>query len=274
MLKLETADDRFRRFEYDGWQSVSSTYDKYWGPVTALFIPDLLARATGERILDLACGPGHAAAAVAASGRRAVGVDFSPSMIEAARSLHPHIEFLVADVEDMPFADGAFDQAVCNFGFQHFPDIDRAVREIARVVAPGGGIIFSCWSDEPRNEAAHILNGALERCGAAPCRAPKGPDYEIFRSASATERLFAPNGFQGSVRHWDASRVWRLKDPDELYRAESLASVRSGARLRNQVEAVKQDVRVAMMREVRRNCRLADGSFGLRLTARIYEVGK
>ncbi|MBV8523026.1 MAG: class I SAM-dependent methyltransferase [Acetobacteraceae bacterium] len=95
------------------------------------------------RVLDVATGPGLAAAAAADRGAEVVGVDLSPRMIELARAANPGLEFREADVAVLPFPEGAFDAVICNFGLGHFPRPEAAVAECMRVLAPDGVLAMS-----------------------------------------------------------------------------------------------------------------------------------
>ena len=92
-------------------------------------------------VLDCACGTGKLASAVLRAGAlRVVGLDFSERMVEIARDGHPGIKFMTGDVLHLPFADGAFDAATIGFGLRNLHDPIAGLREMARVVRPGGRI--------------------------------------------------------------------------------------------------------------------------------------
>jgi arsenite methyltransferase len=101
---------------------------------------------TGEAVLDLGCGAGFdvfIAARYAGPTGRAVGVDLSPEMVavaESARALSgvSNVEFHQAAVEALPFAEGAFDVALSNGVLNLVPDKPMALRELLRVLTPGG----------------------------------------------------------------------------------------------------------------------------------------
>ena len=68
-----------------------------------------------------------------------------------------------ADAEELPFAERSFDAVVGNFAINHLPRPERALREFARVLAPGGGIALSTWDSPERNRFLGILVDALGR---------------------------------------------------------------------------------------------------------------
>lgn len=109
--------DRFRTFERQQHDQLATTYRDFFTPVTALAVRPLLDAARiepGGSLLDVATGPGSLAAQANKLGIKCTGVDLSPGMIELARNAYPGIEFHVADVEQLPFAEASFDAVVCN----------------------------------------------------------------------------------------------------------------------------------------------------------------
>jgi demethylmenaquinone methyltransferase / 2-methoxy-6-polyprenyl-1,4-benzoquinol methylase len=92
----------------------------------------------GDRVLDAACGTGDLALAALESGGRVTGLDFSERMLERARRKSDAIEWVRGDVLALPFGDAAFDSATIGFGVRNVADLDSGLRELARVVRPGG----------------------------------------------------------------------------------------------------------------------------------------
>ncbi len=117
-----------------------------------LFVPALFAQwapqlvdcarvAPGQSVLDVACGTGvvaRAARDVAGPDARIAGVDLNPAMLEVARNAGPDVEWAQGDAEALPFGDREFDVVLCQSALFFFADPARAVREMARVVRPGG----------------------------------------------------------------------------------------------------------------------------------------
>lgn len=102
------------------------------------------------RVVDIGCGTGHAA--IAAARRRAVvtGIDINERSLARARLRAEaegldSIEFLMVDAASMPFPDASFDYALSTFGLVFIPDKERAARELARVVKPGGVIALTSY---------------------------------------------------------------------------------------------------------------------------------
>src|SRR5581483_7843197 len=93
----------------------------------------------GDRVLDAACGTGDLAIAdVNAGAGTVVGLDFAERMLERARRKRPELEWHQGDLLQLPFDDAAFDAATVGFGVRNVADLDRALRELRRVLRPGG----------------------------------------------------------------------------------------------------------------------------------------
>ncbi len=125
----------------------------------ALFVPALFAQwarkvadvaqvQPGHRVLDVACGTGALSREVASRMRstgHVVGIDPSPGMVAVARQLAPAIEWREGVAEALPFPDQSFDAVVSQFGLMFFTDRRQALREMYRVLAPGGRLAVVVW---------------------------------------------------------------------------------------------------------------------------------
>jgi demethylmenaquinone methyltransferase/2-methoxy-6-polyprenyl-1,4-benzoquinol methylase len=94
---------------------------------------------SGDDVLDACCGTGDLAVAARNAGASyVVGVDFSERMLEQARRKAPELEWVQSDVLELPFEDASFDSAVVGFGVRNVEDLEAAIRELRRVLRPGG----------------------------------------------------------------------------------------------------------------------------------------
>ena len=117
-----------------------------------------LARiAPGDRVLDLACGTGDLALAAEQTGAAATGLDLTPRMIELARekasALRSSARWLVGDICALPLSDARFTVVTAGYGLRNVPDLRLALREIHRVLEPGGRL---CALDFDRPDAAWL----------------------------------------------------------------------------------------------------------------------
>jgi demethylmenaquinone methyltransferase/2-methoxy-6-polyprenyl-1,4-benzoquinol methylase len=119
---------------YDGMnRAMTLGLDRKWRRLTA----DAVVR-PGDRVLDVCCGTGDLALAAARAGGRVTGVDFSAQMLARAERKAPEFDWVQADAADLPFPDGSFETATVGFGIRNLADLEAGLRELARVLVPGG----------------------------------------------------------------------------------------------------------------------------------------
>ena len=120
----------------------------------------MAAPLAGIRVLDLACGTGDIAFELSSHGARVTGLDITHRMVEIAHSkIHrvpspesraPSPGFLVGDMMALPFPDAQFDVVTTGYGLRNAPELDGALREIVRVLRPGG-VLLSLDFNRPPN---------------------------------------------------------------------------------------------------------------------------
>ncbi len=127
----------------------------------------------GDRVLDACCGTGDLAVAAEREGGHVTGIDFSPRMLARAREKSTAIEWVEGDLLALPFADDSFDVATVGFGVRNVADLELALRELNRVVRPGGRLaileitqprgllkpFFSLWFDRVVPLLGRVLPG-------------------------------------------------------------------------------------------------------------------
>jgi ubiquinone/menaquinone biosynthesis C-methylase UbiE len=126
----------------------------------------------GDRVLDVACGAGALVVEVAPRVERAVGVDLSDGMLQLARSRLraapdaqglTNVEFLLGPSDALPFDDGSFTALLCTTALHHFPDPQRSIDEMARVLEPGGRLVIGdACRDSPATKLADPLYRRFE----------------------------------------------------------------------------------------------------------------
>ena len=134
--------------EAEAWQVTDDAavlYEKSFVPAifaqSAVFLADAVGALRADRALDVACGTGAVARELArrvGPEGRVVGLDLNPRMLEVAKRVAPEIEWRHGDAEELPVEDGSFDVVTSQYALMFFPDRARALREMWRVLAPGG----------------------------------------------------------------------------------------------------------------------------------------
>jgi ubiquinone/menaquinone biosynthesis C-methylase UbiE len=171
----------------------SDTYDE---PALRCF--DLHARALvreaqvheGAQVLDVATGTGKvafaAARAVGPKGR-IIGIDLSGGMLAQARHNTGGlpVEFRLMDAERLEFDDATFDVVLCGFAVWFLPDMLSGMREMRRVLRPGGRLAFSTWAKQSHEPMMKMMQARLERYGIP--RTPPPP--EPWKECSEPEHL-------------------------------------------------------------------------------------
>jgi len=224
--------DTFRDFERDIHDRLAASYHRAFSPVTRHAIAPLLdavAPLAAQRLLDVAAGPGNLAAAAAARGAHATGLDLSPRMLDVARGLHPIVAFREGDAEHLPFDDGDFDAIVSAFGVGHFSDATVALADWRRVLAPGGRIAVSWWDDPSRARLNGVFFEAFVALGLTlPAAIPAGPSAFRYSTPEALTTLLRGAGLAEVVVRTH-SATHRLADTAALRQLAVASYARIGA---------------------------------------------
>jgi ubiquinone/menaquinone biosynthesis C-methylase UbiE len=189
-----------RRVQRYGWDKASSLYERYWADQLAPAQDVLLEFAAlrpGEHVLDIACGTGlvtfPAAQAIGVTGR-IVATDLSEEMIKAiaaaAAERGVRGEFLRQDAEQLDFPDATFDAALCGLGLMYVPDAQRAVREMHRVLRPGGRAVAAVWGARKNCGWAEIFPIVERRVASEVC-----PLFFMLGSGDVLADTFSLAGF-------------------------------------------------------------------------------
>ncbi len=162
----------------------------------------------GDRVLDACCGTGDLAVAARDAGASSVvGLDFSAAMLERARRKAPDVAFIEGDVLALPFQDASFDVAVVGFGIRNVADLEAGLRELRRVLRPGGRLgILEITT--PRGVLAPFYRVWFDRIVPFLGRVLPGGEAYTYLPASVRRfpppddlaALFVANGF-ASVRY-------------------------------------------------------------------------
>ena len=162
--------------------------------------------------LDAGCGPGFHSLRLARRGYRVTGIDFSEVVLEHARrtiadaGLADRISLQRGDLTQLDFPDGSFERVLCWGVLMHVPDIDAAVGELSRVLAPGGVLVVN---DANRASFDNLLVALLDRSGRSSAKrkrtragverwqqTPAGPLLTRQSDMSALAASFAAHGLR------------------------------------------------------------------------------
>jgi ubiquinone/menaquinone biosynthesis C-methylase UbiE len=249
-LSAEDA-ERFRSFERQRHDTLAKTYRDFFTPITALAIKPLLDAIRlqgGVDLLDVATGPGSLAAEAHGLGARTVGVDLSPGMIELAAKSYPGMDFRVAEVEHLPFADRSFDAVVCNFGLGHFPYPEASVAECIRTLRPGGRLALSWWDDPSKQRIQGLFREAIAEIGVAlPPDVPAG--YSMFRFSDTDEfrRLLEGAGLT-DIMVQDHKTTYLISDIDTLWHGGMGSFALTASAIAHQDKPTQAAIRAALER--------------------------
>jgi len=149
-------------------------YETYLGPIIFnQYARDLSSRVNVPDtavILETAAGTGIATRELRdalAKDVHIVATDLNPDMLEQARGKftgQQNIEFQTGDAQQLPFDNDCFDAVVCQFSMMFFPDQLRAMREAARVLKPGGALLFNVWDSFQHNHLVNTANRCICNC--------------------------------------------------------------------------------------------------------------
>lgn len=240
-----------------GWERWSEAYARSMTPLFERLL-DAARVGPGARVLDIACGAGQpaipAALRVGPSGS-VVAIDADPEMVLATQRLAraagtQGLDVLQMDMHALALPDATFDAVTFGFALMFSPDPPQVMREILRVLRPGGRVAVSVWGEPADNPFFTTMFGAIAAHAPAPAPAPGAPGPFRLAPAGALARVLAEAGFvtvevepiavtmvfDSLDHHWEMNRdmavpLKNLADrlaPDELARlrrslAEALA---------------------------------------------------
>lgn len=179
----------------------SEIYEQYMVPSIfnrwAAALLESVSPQPGDRVLDLACGTGvvaRMAAPMVQPGGEVFGLDLNGAQIATARTIDSSIDWQEGDAGSLSFADEGFDLVVCQQGFQFFPDRVQVVKEIHRVLKPGGRVGITVWSSIGASPGYLAIANSL---GKVVGESAAGLLDELFAFTSPDEvgQFFADGGF-------------------------------------------------------------------------------
>jgi ubiquinone/menaquinone biosynthesis C-methylase UbiE len=256
------------------WNDHVAVYEEVFEPLTNAFASraiDHLGLMPGDRLIDVGAGAGGTALIAAGRGVDVVAIDASPRMVarmvarmKDAAGVAGRVHADIMDGMALGLPDDSFQAAISVFGVVLFPDADLGMREIARVLKPGGRAVIVTWTETERYELAARLFGAI-----AAVRGPQPPPTALpaqlrFREEPAFRRLLAEAGLvvEAVVR---LEERWRL--PSARWIADRIAFAPGMAAMAGALGADREPVLDAFVAALERE--QGKGEVGLSAIAHI-----
>lgn len=288
--------DDFKKRDAATYDELPVTYVEYVHRISHFIVEEICAQANlqdGERVLDVGSGTGMAtvlAAEFIAPSGKAVGIDHSPGLVDMARQMPARglpveslpLEYLVMDAEKLEFPDASFDAVISFSAIFHFPNPDRALAEMFRVLRPGGRLILSYTAVRPfeplqrlsfllRQLKRRLFNtwqpylfapGSLVATAAKflpPLDLPAEPDWSVRNPEKRIDSEIKAAGFRGLERAWVGRHV-EFSSPEEFYEAQMMISsdlrTRASRTPEKQVEALRKEYLQSAREVLRRGGKL------------------
>ncbi|MGQ0534567.1 MAG: class I SAM-dependent methyltransferase, partial [Methanobacteriota archaeon] len=141
----------FKAKQREGW-AYFTPLESFTTPPAARLVRFARVK-SGQRVLDVGCGTGVVAITARRAGAKVVGLDLTPELLARAKEHSgvagfEDITWREGDAEELPFSDGEFDVVLSQFGHMFAPRPEVAVKEMLRVLRPGGTLAFATWPPE------------------------------------------------------------------------------------------------------------------------------
>jgi SAM-dependent methyltransferase len=185
-----------------GWGRQADVVREMGMPVSMWMI-DHLQLQPGQRVLELAAGPGDTgflAAELIQPGGTLISSDGAEAMLEIARERAQalglaNVEYKQLELEWIDLPTASVDAVLCRWGLMLIVDRAAALQEMRRVVAPGGHIALAVWDDPERNEWATAPNRVLIELGLAEPPDPNGPGMFTLAAPGVLQEMLESAGF-------------------------------------------------------------------------------
>lgn len=212
----------------EGWSAVAEAYEQHVVPFTKQYAQDALLAAKlrrGERVLDVACGPGTLSLAAADLGADVTATDFSPEMIQRLRQRLmrdkvANVRAEVMDAQALSVPDASYDAAFSIFGIIFVPDRMRAFRELHRSLKTGGRALVTGWSTPDKVRFLSVLQNAAQETVPDLPPPPEPPSILTLSDPQKFRTEMETAGFSNvelrTLRHdwvWPDARTFWEKQP-------------------------------------------------------------
>jgi ubiquinone/menaquinone biosynthesis C-methylase UbiE len=206
---MELEIEQIRDQQKETWNKFSPGWKK-WDELTMDFLKPmgdeiirLLNLKNDAIVLDVAAGTGEPGLTIAShlNGGKVISTDLAEGMLEVAQENAKkrgikNFETIVCDVSELPFADNTFDAISCRFGFMFFPDMLLAIKEMTRVLKPGGKIATAVWNIPEKNFWITATMGTISKNIEIPPPATGAPGMFRCSKAGFMSDLFSQAGLK------------------------------------------------------------------------------
>jgi ubiquinone/menaquinone biosynthesis C-methylase UbiE len=198
------------------------------------FILNALSINPGIKLLDVGCGTGYFSKMAGNRGADVTGLDATPEFIEEAKKRVSTANFIVGEMEELPFADKSFD-VVCGLNsFQYAANTPNAIKEAKRVLKDNGKLVTMIWGNKEDCEAATYLKAVGSLLPPPP---PGAPGPFALSENSLLENILKETGFT-IINNTDVATVWDYNDVDTALKGLMSAGPVSKAIENNSFEKV------------------------------------
>ena len=245
----------FGNVEKKGWSETETaqSYAASLEGATSQSVPELVRQvgaSPGVHALDLCCGPGVVTAGLHSAGAEAIGLDFSPAMLQLARQNVPEAEFIEGDAMHLPFEDARFDAVTIGFGILHVPDPVSVLEEAHRVLRLGGRLSFSVWHGPTIPTVLGDLFQVIGRHGDPSVQLPPGPGLHDYADPEIVVPALTNAGFS-DISQTIVENVVETNNADDIVTLFMEGTVRGGILLRSQPPDALADIRAAMIKLIK-----------------------
>lgn len=246
------------------WHQWGSTLHKWLGPATERML-EMANVSTGHKVLDIAAGAGEqsitAAQKVGPDGY-VLATDISPNILDYAKQVaqqegFQNIGTAVMDGENLELEDGSFDVVISRVGLIYFPDQQKALKEMLRVLKPGGKVAAIVYSTPDKNKFFSIPVSIIRTRAKLPPPLPGQPGPFSLGAPGVIEDAFSKAGFT-NIKAWLVDSPLRLTSASECVRFEK----ESFGALHQMMSSLSEDEKVSVWEEIERELKAFENANG------------
>ena len=246
--------DAWKQFSA-GWRKWDEIMMNFTRPISNEMIRMLQIRGY-ENVLDVATGTGEPALTIASrlKNGKVTATDLSEEMLQttlqnAEKRKIKNVETKVCDASSLPFPDHAFDVVICRLAMMLFPQPEVALKEMLRVLKPGGKIVAAVWNVPEKNFWVTAMMSTIREHMKLPLPSPDAPG--IFRGAreGLIKNLFQQAGLKNVIQK-EINGKLECNSPEEYWELMSEAGAAIAAALSKADESMKQQIKDEVIHKI------------------------